>query len=135
MKKFTNPRFSTLFLASALSIFLSAYSSNAQFKDGNKLLTDCQNNQGINLGYCLGYVAAIADGMIDAMVNGRTACIPNGVTQGQLRDIVVGKLIASPANRHLSADVLVAQAIADTYPCADRRSNDGRTAPTNNPFR
>jgi hypothetical protein len=81
---------------------------------GNVLLQDCVQQ---NLQFCLGYVDAVTDALDGNSVNGYIACIPKGVTAGQLKDVVVQYLLFKPADRHLAAVGLVADAISQAFPC------------------
>jgi hypothetical protein len=86
----------------------------ADFRSGNELLEDCNEK---NVLFCLGYIAAISDGLNGNGINGYEACIPKTVTAGQLVDIVVQYLRLNPAERHFAAAVLVADAISTAFPC------------------
>lgn len=87
----------------------------ATFEVGNALLQDCIQEQHL---FCLGYIVAISDVLMNGnSVNGYKACEPMDVTAGQLKDIVVQYLRLNPAERHLGASGLVADAISKAFPC------------------
>lgn len=89
------------------------------FMSGNKLLEGCDvPKQSYPLGICTGYSVAVMDAMLAGQaVNGYTACAPVGVTASQVRDVVIGYLKAHPEVRHYAAVGLVAEAIAEAFPC------------------
>lgn len=87
---------------------------------GNDVLTLCTAPQGLT--GCIAYISGVADAMAgDNAVWDRKACIPSGVTTGQLRDIVVTGLRFRAAIRHLQAGITVATLFADAFPCAGPR--------------
>jgi len=50
-------------------------------------------------------------------INGFVACIPVGVDNGQLRDVVNQFLRNNAPRRHFAAAGLIAHAFADAFPC------------------
>jgi hypothetical protein len=83
---------------------------------GNELDAYCAPGSVTQL-YCDGYVAAIADAMKHSPVNREMDCGPPEVTLQQIVDIVRRFLAAHPEDRHFSAESLVADAIAEAFPC------------------
>jgi hypothetical protein len=67
--------------------------------------------------FCLGYIDGVADALDKNIINGYKACVPDGVTAGQLQDVVVQYLRLNPADRHFLAFGLVADAISKAFPC------------------
>ena len=93
--------------------------AGVSFYDGNKLLTICNDTEGVlNLGICLGYVEAVSD-VLDsgAAISGWKACSPENVTAGQVKDIVTRFLVNHPEKRHYAAHTLVARALSEAFPC------------------
>ena len=90
------------------------------FKGGNGLLSLCTEKTGYDAGYCSGYIAGLND-WEDVMTNrGKLEpyyCKPRSVPLGQLKLIVVKYLNEKPADLHLSAASLVANAIGIAFPC------------------
>jgi hypothetical protein len=86
------------------------------FENGNQLLQYCTNQDTTSF-FCLGYTSAVADALDGNRVNGYDACIPLSVNVGQIKDIVVQYLRLNPAERHLAAAGLVADAISKAFPC------------------
>lgn len=97
----------TLALASALST-----AAAGEFISGNTLLADCRSTSAVARMDCLGYVTGVHDALY-----GVTICSPQGVTRGQLRDVVVQALASRPEALHRSADRLVGAALAAAWPC------------------
>jgi hypothetical protein len=87
----------------------------SSFRNGNVLLQECSSSQDVM--FCLGYIEAVNDALDGNRVNGYEACVPNVVTAGQLKDIVVQYLRQNAAERHLLAVGLVADAISKAFPC------------------
>jgi hypothetical protein len=51
------------------------------------------------------------------MIAGWTACIPEGVAKRQIVDVVTKHLRERPQDRHLTAVSIVAEALAEAFPC------------------
>ena len=109
-----------LFIATlALVLGLSGGEAKARV-DGNKLHEWCGlDEQRWGHGACDGFLAG-ASGTFHywmSLEERKFFCEPNGVTGGQLRDIVTKWLIENPAKRHLAGEVLVGEALIDAFPC------------------
>ena len=93
---------------------LAASSAHAYFKDGNKLLSELNNNSGSNVvpAIGLGYITGVADALL-----GITHCPPENVTAGQIRDMVRNYLENTPAIRHLPANQVVSHVLKSVWPC------------------
>ena len=61
----------------------------------------------------IGYI----QGVHDALQPTRVICVPDGVTGGQLGDVVKLYIGKHPENRYRSADELVAAALKGKFPC------------------
>jgi hypothetical protein len=59
-------------------------------------------NYYLDRGYCLGYVAAIADVFV-----GTGTCVPEHTTNGQLAEMVAQALQNDPAHRNIVASFIV----------------------------
>jgi hypothetical protein len=69
-------------------------------------------------GDCMGYVVGIADALgAGNEINGFSACFPEEVTTGQIRDIAIAFLQEHPELRHYAASGLVASALEEAFPC------------------
>ncbi len=67
---------------------------------------------------CIGYITGIADVLAEGdTVDGWRACISLGVTNSRLTNVVKSWLEQHVENRHRSAPRLVAEALAEAYPC------------------
>jgi hypothetical protein len=91
------------------------------FMSGSRLWGVCSADAARWL-MCDSYIMGIADAMTDAQESGQSvagwrACLPEGVTQDQTRDIAVLFLEAHPELRPYSAASLVAEALAEAFPC------------------
>lgn len=106
-------------------IILAAFPSQshaAEMYTGNTMLKACTSDFGgandpselaeaaYDAGICAGFIAA------GARSNGST-CLPNGVTQEQIKDIFVRYMTNNPAIRHRSGKLILALALSDAFPC------------------
>lgn len=106
--------------------------AKADFYSGNLLYRDCTAERGEatyyqSIAQCTGYIMGTHDALstageylsyaaeIDPPL--RLICVPETVEAGQLRDLVVIYLRDNPANRNLSAGLLVMLALREAYPC------------------
>jgi hypothetical protein len=106
-------------LVLAVMIIVLRDHAKADFRTGNQLLDDCYPERGP---FCIGYIVAIFDALRqqskDGKLIGWRACdIPGSVTGGQVADIVTKALREHPETRHLAAPSLVAEALAQAFPC------------------
>ncbi len=85
---------------------------------GNELHAFCQSDNLARQHACIGYITGIADVLAEGdTVDGWRACISLGVTNSRLTSVVKSWLEQHVENRHRSAPRLVAEALAETYPC------------------
>lgn len=96
---------------------LAAGIAHAEFKDGNKLLTQIKGDA-MDYVHANGYVIGVYDSLHSIVF-----CPPNNVTAGQVTDMVKNYLEANPDQRHLSADRHVAKVLGRAWPCA--KNNKG----------
>jgi hypothetical protein len=105
----------------------------AEFFTGNKLYEVCMKGgyvpgdgakSTVDFGDCIGYISGAADAGWKS-----EWCPVQGVTRGQVMDIVIKYLRDNPDRRHISADVLVLHALGAAYPCRNRPA--GPTTPLN----
>jgi len=94
------------------AILLVSTSAHAEFLDGNKLLATCRSTEIVDRADCLGYTTGVHDALVGVRI-----CSPDGVTRGQVRDIVVAYLQNAPEERHKTADVLVGNVLGTLWPC------------------
>jgi hypothetical protein len=87
------------------------------FVDGNSLLSLCVSGKDFDFFNCIGYIKGINDAANSNPINGYRACVPQPVTVGQIKDIVIEHLRHSAAERHLMAAGLVARALEQSFPC------------------
>jgi hypothetical protein len=98
------------------SLMFVCTSVSAQYQSGNDLHKDLNDSSAQSKMYALGYIVGVTDSVLDIAV-----CIPAGVTQGQLQDVMKNYLHANPQNRDVAAHILVIAALAQHWPCANRR--------------
>jgi hypothetical protein len=93
--------------------------SSGPFIMGDDLLASCSSSELLVLvGDCLGFVTAIADTLNSGSdVTGWRACIPPGVTRGQLRDVDVDYLRKNPQILQTASASLAAAALQSAFPC------------------
>ncbi len=77
----------------------------------------CDGGYDIDVGFCAGYVTAIADLMADQSLYGFRACLLGPVRSQQLMDNVTGILRASPDRARFAARTVVAESLSRSFPC------------------
>jgi hypothetical protein len=92
--------------------------STSGFLSANKLWLMCSEDTSgaaptavYSNGYCLGYIAGVADGLA-ALGRG---CAPPGLTEGQLHDVVIAYLRDNPAERDYSAASTIGAAMEHAW--------------------
>lgn len=101
-----------------LALLGAVQSAHAQIT-GNDLYERCSVKEGRDegfynkSGYCVGFI----DGVFAATIPTISFCGWNGVTSGQLKDIVLQYLYTHPAERHQLANDLVVRALKQAFPC------------------
>lgn len=112
-------RAAALILAlAALAATPAKAETNIATDTGNGLLNVCNDNDLLLL--CGGYIVGMRDGF--QMLAPGLYCEPPGVSNGQVKDIVVNYLQAHPESRHKSSYILAFAALYSAWPCP-------RTAP------
>lgn len=91
--------------------------ANAEFVNGNDLLSKLKTSDYMDKMYSLGYVI----GVFDAGQHVKH-CAPNGngINAGQIQDLVQQYLEQNPSLRNLPADALVTDAIRRVWPCKNK---------------
>jgi hypothetical protein len=97
----------------AVALFAPAVAS-AGFMTGNDLLSR-MNGDNISQIQAIGYV----QGVYDAYSN-FVFCPPNGVSAGQVNDMIKNYITNTPATRNKSADILIGAALKGVWPCEDK---------------
>ena len=105
-----------LILASLLAMSSVA---NASYYSGNQLFNKMTSADTVDKMFALGYIAGVHDAM-----EGVAVCAPQGVTLGQLSDVVLKKLRSIPEHRHNSADSLVFMALSEAFPCKNKKKSN-----------
>ena len=105
-----------LFAAVVAVAAVAAGSAGARALDGNRLYELCRPNSRSSE-FCDDYVMNIAERLMVGRVAGWTACIPAHLTDDQVVDAAKQFLEAHPARRRSAALGLVAEALAEAYPC------------------
>lgn len=112
-------RFTLMFVVVAVLCGTTSVHAKELRSDGNELLQYCTDESptlvGLNhSGRCFGYLKGFVDTMsLFALPN----CMPDEVTMGQVRRIVVKHLQDHPAELHYSMVSLVNLALNEAYPC------------------
>ena len=86
--------------------------AHAEFQSGNTLLAALQETDYFSKGYAMGYIVGVAD-----TTQGITQCMAPSATAKQAQDIVLQFLLANPAIRNKTADLLVQSALKQVWPC------------------
>ena len=107
----------TIILAAALA----ASSAHAEFRTGNKLLSEINSDVPFTNGLSLGYLMGVTDAG-----GGSNHCPPPEVTAGQINDMVKKSLTDTPSIRHLPADAIVYYVLRTAWPCAKKSGTRGQ---------
>tara|TARA_Y100000296_G_scaffold74999_1_gene94194 strand:- start:153 stop:551 length:399 start_codon:yes stop_codon:yes gene_type:complete len=103
-------------LITAIFLILVALPASAQVS-GNTLLENCSHENGTaQYSFCVGFIVGVADSL--SAVPG-LACVPEGVTNGQILAVTVKFLEDNPSQLHLRAAMLQMAAVSAAFPCAD----------------
>lgn len=91
----------------------------SSFESGDALVEECLSNNPELQSHCLGYIAGVADALNGNRIGEFQACIPDGrgVSEVQLRVIVLNWLRSRAGLRHLTAAGLIAEALSEAFPC------------------
>jgi len=100
-----------------VALFL-AQGVQAEWSDGNNLLTECQSSDVFYKGVCGGYIIGVVDMSDGKTWDGYSYCLPD-VSIGQLKKIVIKHLNDHPEKLHLSASSLINFALTSAFPCED----------------
>jgi hypothetical protein len=108
-------------LFAAGAVLMAAMAASAEEGDyrvvtGNRLYEACKPNNG-SLAFCDDFVLDVADDLATGRVGQWAACIPTNATDNQLVDAVRQFLETHPARRGSPAVRLVAEALAEAFPC------------------
>ncbi|BDD65027.1 hypothetical protein Sj15T_00480 [Sphingobium sp. TA15] len=98
-----------LALASAMSLAAVSNQAQAQWLTGNQLYEWCSSTSVTEGGACMAYVIGALDGNLSI----NTA---NGVTRGQIKDVVRKYLADHPERRQMMAATLVYMAVYSAWP-------------------
>ena len=93
-------------------------SANAAFYSGNDLYNKLISNDSSDRILAMGYISGIHD-----VFDGSSICTKQGVTLGQLKDVVIKKLADKPEYRHASADNFVFVALSEAFPCPKKKTS------------
>lgn len=85
------------------------------FGTGNDLQTCNQISGPDEEIVCTAYTKGVLDGIL--LYAKTVLCIPQGVTQGQILDIVKREIRDHPESRHYTAASLIVVALAKSFPC------------------
>ena len=106
-----------IFVTAAFAGLVWAAPASGAFMDGDRLLAKCNEDPGEGLAVCVGYIAGIADVLLEDSVRGRRACMSLSVMTEQAVDAVRRWLEAHPDDRRYAANGLVAEALSAAFPC------------------
>jgi hypothetical protein len=85
----------------------------AAYQNGNKLKTDMNSDGTYGKSFAMGYIV----GTTEVLEDWGKVCVANGVTQGQLTDVVRKYFDDNPESLHKPAYMLVYFALRKVWPC------------------
>jgi hypothetical protein len=109
----------------ALSVATSAHAAHW---DGQKLYESCfLGSPCCRPGDCWGYVNGAINALLHSQPTAADAkffddarfCLPKGMKEGTLMDVVGRYLANHPEKRHLSGSYLIKSALLESYPCPE----------------
>jgi hypothetical protein len=100
-----------------LTLLFSCTTAHAEFVSGNTLYANLRGTVGEQM-YALGYIIGVTDRSMSIDV-----CLPGGVVQGQIQDVVTQFMASNPQMRNYSADLSVVLALREVWPCKERRKS------------
>lgn len=103
-------------IAVAVLFASPVWSASGGFDSGNDLFNRCVGSDALPA-YCIGYTTGVADTLGSGPLYDFAACLPDRVSKGQIRDIVVKYLQDNPQERHYAAVGLTAKALSLAFPC------------------
>jgi len=99
-----------------IALALCSGVAHAEFKDGNKLLSDMNSEYSSVRGIALGYVMGVSDSY-----HGLLHCAPPNATAGQMNDMVQNYLTNRPVDRSKTADQIIVHVLKSVWPCESKR--------------
>ena len=102
------------------ALLLSCAGVQADIFDGKELMARCGSQRLDEVNTCVGYLAGIADSDRAAPAWRSTKslfCIPQGVTTGQLRKVLLDYVEQHPEQMEFNAAILVGNAFIEAFPC------------------
>lgn len=83
---------------------------------GNDLKRECDPQARLAMHYwCAGFLEGVA------VMNGSAFCTPDGVTVGQMRDVLLKYLDTHPAHRHRDYRAITLEALVRAFPCPKKK--------------
>ena len=84
---------------------------------GNGLKERCGSASHVKRAFCIGFAVAVAEVVSNMEYMVWRACFPDGVTGGQLRDVMTKFLDENPERLHDPGVNLAAEAFEEAFPC------------------
>ena len=98
----------------ATALLAAPAAAHAARLDGNALMAKCST---ADTKGCFIYLEGFNAALSEFPISGRPACVPEGVTGSQMRDVVLKLLRDEPQNRERPAARLIMRAFAKAWPC------------------
>lgn len=107
-----------------IALMLALAADRAPIETGNDLLQRCSSDATLDFVECVTYLKGVQEGaQAGATFGGKCIfALPDGVTMGQLRDMVVQHLQSHPATRHYPASGLTVETLVAAWPCQVRKT-------------
>lgn len=111
-------RIAIFLLAAGLSI-LSNHAKAQDVHSANHLLRTCTPADDIGYLACVRYISGYARGFGHANVLSASplACMPAGIENGQIVEVVLKYIRSKPEKWHNNADAFIFLALVDAFPC------------------
>jgi Rap1a immunity proteins len=106
-----------VFALALLPQMLAADSQNSlDFSRGNVLYAACMNTNSTYQVACHAYIEGVTQGYYSTDESRRNVLMPEGVSYGQIDDVVVNYLNKHPENRLILSALLIIQALHEAWP-------------------
>lgn len=102
--------------ALAAAVAVSNAHAQSEFESGNSLYAKLTGDQADRL-MAMSYIVGIHDAYAAI-----TICAPDGITKGQLADMIRNLLANNPAQRHRPASILINDSLSKLWPCKNNKS-------------
>lgn len=104
-----------------VSLLFVPMMAHAEFETGNSLLSKLESTNVVERMFGVGYVIGVVDAYLNVVI-----CPPPNVNVGQITDMIKNYLQNTPAIRHRTADLIIADALKPIWACKNQQRQNGK---------